>query len=89
MNESFPKLDTEATKIFEEKLFKAKMQVQLRLVEEKFGPQTELIKDVISWLFANGSRINDIFHENPSLVEKFKTDPDTVFERVKEELSKK
>lgn len=42
--------------------------------------------EVISWLLANGSKINEIFHSEPSLVEKFKVDPDSVFEEVKKIL---
>lgn len=88
MNEAFPKPDQEVTKIFEEKLFEVKMQVQLRLIEERFGPQDESVKEIMSWSFVNGSKVDEIFRREPSLVEKFTTDPDTVFEKVKEELNK-
>lgn len=88
MNETFPGPDGTNMELFETKLFEVKMKIQLRLVEEKFGPQTEPVKEVISWLLANGSKINEIFHSKPFLVEKFRTDPDTVFENIKEELAK-
>lgn len=88
MNETFPRPDDKETELFEKRLFEVKMQVQLRLVEERFGPQNESVKEIMSWSFANGSKVDEIFRKEPSLVERFIADPDTVFEKVKEELNK-
>gem|GEM_PF-5798142 len=82
MQEQMPTLDES----FESRLFNAKMTVQIRLIEEEFGPQSENVLEIVSYLITHGSKINDIFHQDPSLVSKFTSDPDTVFNKVKKEL---
>lgn len=82
MQEKIPTLNES----FELRLFNAKMAVQVRLIEEEFGPQSEKVSEVIAYLLVYGSKINDIFHEDPSLVDEFTSDPDMVFNKVKKEL---
>lgn len=80
-----PEINTQA---FEDQLLAVKAKIQVDLVEKEFGEQPEEINRIIVWISKYGSTIDTIFHENPSLVYEFATNPDGVFDIVKSKLEK-
>lgn len=71
---------------FETQLLVVKAAIQIRLVEEFFGTQSEETNKIITWISKYGSTINNILHQNPSLLEEFSSNPDGVLNTIKKEL---
>lgn len=76
------------TRAFEDQLLAAKTEIQVRLVTEAFGEQSEETYRIIAWISKYAATIDAIFHENRSLVAEFTSNPNGVFETVKSKLEK-